>query len=161
MDSHLRGRAPGVTRDRSRIAKAWPLAVLILAVNLATGRASAGHGPSAIAPADRSGPKVSVDKEQHDFGKSDGGVGGHHAFVFTNTGDEPLVLTRGKSTCGCCTCVCTVRLPDAAVAPGESADVTLEWQSKLFVGSFRQTAAILTNDPLFLQNASTLFAISW
>ena len=126
---------------------AWPLAVLLLAVDLTTGRASAGHGPSAIGPAGRSGPKVSVDEEQHDFGKSDVGVGGHHAFVFTNAGDEPLVLTRGKSTCGCCTCVCTVRVPEAAVAPGESADVTLEWQSKLFVGSFRQTAAIWTNDP--------------
>lgn len=97
--------------------------------------------------ADRSGPQVAVDAEKHDFGKVDVGVTGRHSFVFTNTGNEPLELTRGRSTCGCCTCVCTVRLPEDAVAPGESAKVTLEWKSKLYVGSFRQTATILTNDP--------------
>jgi hypothetical protein len=88
-----------------------------------------------------------VDREEHNFGKADVGVTGCYEFVFTNVGDEPLVLTRGKSTCGCCTCVCTVRLPENAIAPGESAKVTLEWKSKLYVGSFRQTATILTNDP--------------
>jgi len=39
-----------------------------------------------------------------------------------------------------------VRLPEDAIAPGESARVTLEWKSKLYVGSFRQTATVLTND---------------
>ena len=37
--------------------------------------------------------------------------------------------------------------PGGPVAPGKSADVTLEWKSKLYVGLFRQTATILTNDP--------------
>jgi len=97
--------------------------------------------------ADQSGPRVSVDAEKYDFGKADVGVTGRHSFVFTNAGHERLVLTRGRSTCGCCTCVCTVRLSDGAIAPGDSSKVTLKWKSKLYVGSFRQTATILTNDP--------------
>jgi hypothetical protein len=93
------------------------------------------------------GPRVVVQEEEHDFGAIDVGVTGRHAFVFSNTGGEPLVLARGRTTCGCCTCVCAVRLPEGAIAPGASADVTLEWTSKLYVGPFRQTAAIRTNDP--------------
>ena len=88
-----------------------------------------------------------MDAEKHNFGKADVGDTGRHSFTFTNTGNEPLVLTRGRSTCGCCTCVCTVRLPEDAIAPGESTKVTFQWKSKLYVGSFRQTATILTNDP--------------
>jgi hypothetical protein len=90
---------------------------------------------------------VAVDQEEHDFGKEEVGVTGRHPFVFTNTGTDPLVLDRGKSTCGCCTCVCVVRLPESPILPGKSAKVTLEWKSKLYVGRFRQTATILTNDP--------------
>jgi len=102
---------------------------------------------AATPPGDRFGPKVAVDRETHDFGKLDVGVTGVHEFVFTNGGNQPLTLTRKGSSCGCCTCVCTVRLPDGSIAPGESAPVTLEWKSKLYTGRFRQTVTILTNDP--------------
>jgi hypothetical protein len=147
--------------------KTWFPAIVALAIGLASGRGavptrlsieSAGGillapnqaGPdastSAMANSDRSGPRVALDQEQHDFGKSDVGDTGRHTFIFTNIGDKPLVLSRGRSTCGCCTCVCTLRLPAGAVAPGHTAKVILEWKSKLYVGPFRQTATILTND---------------
>jgi hypothetical protein len=90
---------------------------------------------------------VIVDREEHDFGAIDVGLTGRHDFLFTNAGDRPLVLTRGRTTCGCCTCVCAARLPEGPIASGASARVTLEWTSKLYVGPFRQTATILTNDP--------------
>ena len=105
-----------------------------------------GDTPATASPT-RSGPRVAVDREEHNFGKADVGVTGRHPFVFTNTGNEPLVLSQGRSTCGCCTCVCAAQLPQGAISPGRSAKVTLEWKSKLYVGPFRQTATILTNDP--------------
>ena len=108
-------------------------------------------GPAVLARAapiaKQSAPRVVIEQEAHDFGGIDVGVTGRHAFVFSNTGDGPLALERGRSTCGCCTCACAVRLPERAIAPGESAEVTLEWTSKLYVGPFRQTATIRTNDP--------------
>ena len=116
-------------------------------VLLAAGRTDVQVGPSATVSAHRSGPTLELDEEQYNFGRSEVGIGGRHAFVFTNSGDGALVLTRDRSTCGCCTCVCTVQLPEGAVAPGESAPVTLQWKSTLYVGPFRQTATILTNDP--------------
>ena len=104
-------------------------------------------GPVSAWAADREGPRVVVDREEHHFGGLDVNVAGRHEFVFSNAGKGPLVLSRGRSTCGCCTCVCSVRLPQEAIAPGESGKVALEWISKLYVGPFRQTATILTNDP--------------
>lgn len=114
---------------------------------VALGAWGAGPAVGQAAPvAGPSGPRVVVDREEHDFGGIDVGVTGRHAFVFANTGDAPLVLEPGRSTCGCCTCACAVGLPEGPIAPGGSAEVTLEWTSKLYVGPFRQTATILTND---------------
>lgn len=101
-----------------------------------------------VVAADVPGPKIVVDRLEHDFGVLDVGVTGKHDFTITNAGTQPLVLRRGKSSCGCCTCVCAVRLPDGeTVAPGQSAKVRLEWTSKLYTGFFRQTETLLTNDP--------------
>jgi hypothetical protein len=95
----------------------------------------------------RSGPILTLEETRYEFGRLDVGEDGEHAFVLTNVGDEPLTLTQRGSTCGCCTCVCSVRLPAGGIAPGESGHVVLGWQSRLYVGSFRQTARISTNDP--------------
>ena len=150
------------------VVKTWLLTIVIIAFGAALGertgtpslwmlspcgillaadRAPADGDTLATASPRRSGPRVSVDREEHNFGKADVGVIGRHPFVFTNTGNEPLVLSKGRSTCGCCTCVCAVQLPQGAISPGRSAEVALEWKSKLYVGPFRQTATILTNDP--------------
>lgn len=145
------------------MTKTWLLAVCALAMGVAVGKRAAPLSPGrawasgVVSPADgdarataswsQSGPRVAVDKEEYHFGKSDVGAAGEHAFVFRNVGDQPLVLHGGKTTCGCCTCVCAVRLPQGPLAPGTSASVTLEWKSTLYVGAFRQTATILTNDP--------------
>jgi hypothetical protein len=124
-------------RDRSSAGGGQP----------ATNLVAAGADPLPGTPAARSGPRIKVDEERHDFGVSDAGQDGRHAFMIRNVGDEPLTLSRGRSTCGCCVCVCAVRLPADAVPPGESAQVALEWKSKLYVGPFRQTETVVTNDP--------------
>jgi hypothetical protein len=73
---------------------------------------------------------------------------GRHDFVLANRGDQPLVLRRGKSSCGCCMCVCSARLPgQGQIPPGGSAKVTLEWSVKQYTGSFRQSETLATNDP--------------
>jgi hypothetical protein len=124
-----------------------PAVLLGLAVAVAAECAEPNSHAPLTPAAERAGARVVVEREEHDFGAIDVEVTGRHDFVFTNAGDRPLVLTRGRSTCGCCTCVCAVRLPEGRIAPGMSASVTLEWTSKLYVGPFRQTATIGTNDP--------------
>lgn len=100
------------------------------------------------APAELQGPKLILQQEEYDFGTIAVGATGKHAFTLGNAGTQPLTLARARTTCGCCTCVCTVRLPEGeAVGPGKSAAVTLEWLSKLYTGAFRQSATLTTNDP--------------
>lgn len=95
-----------------------------------------------------SGPRIRVDGEEFHFGVIDVNATGRHTFVVTSAGDQPLLLTRGKITCGCCTCICTARLPEpATIAPGRSDQVTLEWVSKVYTGPFRASVTLGTNDP--------------
>jgi hypothetical protein len=106
---------------------------------------------SSTEPADtggQPGPKVVVGKQDYDFGKMETDGAGERTFVFTNAGGQPLTLEQGKSSCGCCTCVCETRLPDGGtIRPGESAAVTLRWNIKTFTGAYYQSSTILTNDP--------------
>ncbi|GEM_PF-332861 len=108
----------------------------------------AATGNLAAEPDVSRGPRLVLRQEDHDFGKLETDGGGQHAFVFTNAGDQPLKLERGKETCGCCTCVCETKLPDGgAIGPNESAAVTLSWTIKRFTGAYHQSSTILTNDP--------------
>lgn len=88
-------------------------------------------------------PKVVVSEETYDFGSMDSETTREHEFVFTNTGDAPLKLTKGDSTCKC-----TVSNVDGTeIPPGGSAKVRIQWTAKNMSGPFRQNATIHTNDP--------------
>jgi len=101
-----------------------------------------------VAPADNRKPKLVVEQEEFHFGRTETNDSGRHDFRLTNVGKGPLVLSQGKSSCGCCTCVCETQLPDGGkILPGESAAVTLKWTIKRFTGAYFQSSTILTNDP--------------
>ena len=94
------------------------------------------------------GPKLGLEQEEYDFGKMETNGTGRHEFVLANRGDQPLILSRAKSSCGCCTCVCDVHLPEQGeILPGQSAKVTLEWTIKQYTGTFHQSETLATNDP--------------
>lgn len=94
------------------------------------------------------GPKLVFRQAEYDFGKAETGGTGEHAFVLTNRGDQPLVIRRAKSSCGCCTCECDAQLPELGeIRPGESAQVVLRWTIQRYTGDFRQSQVLLTNDP--------------
>lgn len=46
-------------------------------------------------------PKIQFEKTVHDYGTIQKGSDGSCEFVFKNTGKEPLVLNKVKSSCGC------------------------------------------------------------
>lgn len=105
-------------------------------------------GPAQAIPDSPGKPELVLEQSQYDFGKMETNGTGRHEFVFSNRGEEPLVLSRITNSCGCCTCVCDARLPEQGkVLPGRSAAVTLEWSIKQYTGSFRQTERLATNDP--------------
>lgn len=110
-----------------------------------------GRMPSPV-PADAARPPAGVrlvlEQREYDFGAMETNGRGRHEFVLGNHGDQPLILSRGKSSCGCCMCVCNASLPaQGRVLPGESAKVALEWSVRQYTGSFRQSETLATNDP--------------
>lgn len=60
---------------------------------------------------------------------------------FTNTGDEPLVITNAKGSCGC-----TVPTwPKEPIMPGESADIEIRYATNR-LGKFTKTVKFTTNE---------------
>lgn len=74
------------------------------------------------------GPTTTIEFEetQYDFGTILQGEIVRHVFTFTNTGEEALLLSSARGSCGC-----TVpRWPVEPIAPGETASITVEFDSK-------------------------------
>jgi len=72
------------------------------------------------------GPKIMFSKEVHDYGniKYDGDP--NCSFEFTNTGDEPLIISNAKGSCGC-----TVPdWPKEPIAPGAKATIKVKYDTK-------------------------------
>ena len=89
------------------------------------------------------GPRVAYDETTFDFGKMDTDEKGEHLFVLRNIGTKPLSLKKGTSTCKC-----TVGEPKKELlAPGESTEVVVNWDTKGYSNEYRQKAHIDTNDP--------------
>lgn len=63
--------------------------------------------------------------EVYDFGEVPEGTKVTHQFKFTNTGSNPLKLTRVKASCGCT----TPKYSEESVAPGEQGYIDVEFDS--------------------------------
>ncbi len=68
---------------------------------------------------------VEFEGEVFDFGEVPEGTKVSHQFVFTNTGEHPLKLTRVKASCGCT----TPRYSKEAIGPGEKGYIDVEFDS--------------------------------
>ncbi len=70
------------------------------------------------------------------------------SFEFTNNSDEPITIVEAKGSCGCT----EVAYPKAAIAPGESAEITAKFSSKK-AGVFKKSIKITTSaseEPTYL-----------
>lgn len=62
-------------------------------------------------------------------------------FVFTNTGDSPLIILRAELSCSCL----SADFPKRPVAPGETGVIEVTYTPKKDTGKFENTARIITN----------------
>ncbi|MFK5981336.1 MAG: DUF1573 domain-containing protein [Flavobacteriaceae bacterium] len=84
--------------------------------------------------------KIEFKSETIDYGEIEKGSDGVRVFEFTNTGDEPLIISEVKSSCGC-----TVpSKPDGPVAPGASSTISVKYDTKR-VGPIRKTVTVYSN----------------
>ena len=89
----------------------------------------------------QNGPKiVFTDKDNTiDFGKVRTNENGSRDFIFTNTGNAPLVITNVLSTCGCA----VVTKPEELIMPGKTGKITIKYN--MAVGPIRKTITVESN----------------
>ena len=91
-------------------------------------------------------PKIRVEPEALDFGAMQAGTQAEKTVVIFNDGDSPLIVLRGKTTCGCT----TIDVPEGefgSIPPGKSKNATVRFDTTDRTGTQSAVVAITTNDP--------------
>ena len=92
--------------------------------------------------AQTNGPVISWEKSTYDFGDLVQGDKVEHIFKFRNTGKEPLIITNVQVTCGCTTPKGWARDP---IAPGQSSEITVAFNSLGKFGKQNKVVTIISN----------------
>lgn len=86
-------------------------------------------------------PVISFKESEFDFGDIKEGEIAEHVFKFTNIGKAPLVIVQAVGSCGC-----TVpEWPKEPVAPGESGEILVQFNSKNKPGKQHKTVTVRSN----------------
>ncbi len=85
--------------------------------------------------------KMTFTEQVFDYGTVKAGGSVEHTFKFKNTGVAPLIIESAKSTCGC-----TVpQYPKEPIAPGESGEIAVKFNTKGKSGRQRKPVNITAN----------------
>ena len=86
------------------------------------------------------GPIIDFTMVVVDYGDIAKGSDGIRVFEFTNTGTEPLIISKVYSSCGC-----TIpKKPQAPIAPGEKGEIQVKYDTNR-VGPIRKTITVNSN----------------
>jgi hypothetical protein len=89
-------------------------------------------------------PNLQVTEPTFNFGEVFQGDKVLHVFEFVNQGDEPLLVDRVTSSCGCT----AVLVSEKNLAPGSKGEIQANFDSSRFNGSVSKTIYLYTNDPV-------------
>jgi len=90
---------------------------------------------------EESAAKIEFEEEVFDFGDIIEGDAIEHIFKFKNTGDNPLIISHAKGSCGC-----TVpEWPRSPIAAGESGEIKVKFNSKGKHGEQDKSVTITAN----------------
>lgn len=80
------------------------------------------------------------EKETIDYGKIAKGSNGERIFVFTNIGEQPLIIKNIQSSCGC-----TIpKKPEQPIMPGEKGEIKVSYDTNR-PGGFSKQITIFSN----------------
>ncbi len=86
-------------------------------------------------------PAFEFESMEYNFGVVDEGEIVNHVFSFTNTGEAPLLIKNATATCGC-----TIpSWPKEAIAPGETGEIEVNFNSKGKPNQQTKTITITAN----------------
>ena len=84
--------------------------------------------------------EIEFKTETIDYGQVAKGADGVRVFEFTNTGNEPLIISNVKSSCGC-----TVpSKPDGPIMPGKTGEIKVKYDTNR-VNPIRKTITVMSN----------------
>lgn len=86
------------------------------------------------------GPKIVFAEREHNYGTIQKGGDGNCVFTFTNTGDEPLILSSVRASCGCT----TPKWTQKPVMPGKTGEIGVRYNTNN-TGGFTKTVTITSN----------------
>ncbi|MDG1823212.1 MAG: DUF1573 domain-containing protein [Flavobacteriaceae bacterium] len=85
---------------------------------------------------------MTFDKSEHDFGTINEGDVVETSFTFTNTGNSDLTILDAKGSCGCTVPEYPKNTP---IAPGESGEIKVKFDSSNKPGNQAKTVTLTTN----------------
>lgn len=88
------------------------------------------------------GPVITWEKKTHDFGDIYQGDKVEHTFYFTNTGNEPLLITNVQVSCGCTT---PKGWPRDPIPPGGKGELSVSFNSAGKMGKQNKPVTIISN----------------
>ncbi|RYD82118.1 MAG: DUF1573 domain-containing protein [Sphingobacteriales bacterium] len=91
----------------------------------------------------KDGPQITFKEEMHDFGKVKEGVVAEYEFKFTNTGNQPLILSDVRASCGCT----TPNWSKEPIMAGKTGVIKVAYNSSGRPGAFNKSITITTNIP--------------
>ena len=86
------------------------------------------------------GPSITLDKDVHDYGTIQQGADGNCLFTVTNSGTEPLIISRCKGSCGCTVPQCE----KSPIAPGATSSIKVKYDTKR-IGPINKSVTITSN----------------
>lgn len=85
---------------------------------------------------------IKFETTTHDFGKFRESQKQQFEFVFTNTGDKPLVIQQAFSSCGCT----VAKFTKEPIEPGQKGTLTVTYNGKgKFPGHFKKPITVRSN----------------
>ncbi|WP_316347174.1 DUF1573 domain-containing protein [Desulfuromonas acetoxidans] len=90
-----------------------------------------------------SAAQIHVPVSEVDLGVLYSGQKSKHTFVLENHGDQPLVINKVRTSCGCTSAFTR----DKVIEPGASTELAVQFNSKNFRGNVLKRIMLFTNDP--------------
>lgn len=88
----------------------------------------------------QNGPKIEFTELEHNYGTIQKGGDGNCEFTFTNQGNEPLILSNVRASCGCTTPSWTKE----PIMPGKTGTIKVRYNTNN-VGGFTKTITVTSN----------------
>jgi len=88
-------------------------------------------------------PRIEFDNTVYNFGEAPQGDSVVHIFKFRNTGDDTLIISKVRSTCGCTAAL----LSKDTIPPGGSGEIKAVFRTGRYHGTVSKRILVYSNDP--------------